>query len=110
NVGTARSPIPTSGIDWRPLWPPVVLDWWAADATLARDRCTTIGSWRDYGYLELDGVVLGPKVEEFGKFLDLPARSGEALELVLAIDDDDPDRELLREHGWLLEDPGRVAT
>jgi hypothetical protein len=110
NVGTSRSQLPTCGISWRPLWPPVVLDWWADGAPLERDRFTTVGAWRDYGYLELDGQVFGPKVEEFTKFLDLPGLAGEELELTLAIDPDDPDIELLRTHGWRLEDPAIVGT
>lgn len=110
NVGTSRSPIPTSGIDWLPLWPPVVLDWWGRGTPVHRDRFTTVAAWRDYGYLELDGRVLGPKVEEFHKFIDLPRRAGEEIELTLAIDPDDPDRELLLDHGWRLEDPDLVAT
>jgi hypothetical protein len=110
NVGTARSKIPTRGIAWRALWPPVVLDWWAGPAMLERDRFTTIGAWRDYGYLELDGQTFGPKVEEFAKFIDLPRIAGEAPELTLAIDPQDPDRELLLDHGWRLEDPSHVST
>jgi hypothetical protein len=110
NVGTSRSPIPTCGIEWLALWPPVVLDWWPAGAPITRDRCTTIAAWRDYGYLELDGKILGPKVEEFAKFIDLPSLCGEPLELALAIDDDDPDRKSLLEHGWLLERPELVST
>jgi hypothetical protein len=110
NVGTPRSRLPTSGIAWQPLWPPVVLDWWTPGAPVRRDRFTTVGAWRDYGYLEFEGEVLGPKVDEFERFIDLPRRSGEQLELALAIDDDDPDRERLAEHGWRLEDPSIVAT
>jgi hypothetical protein len=110
NVGTARSEIPTCGISWRPLWPGVVLDWWQASAPLERDRFTTIGAWRDYGYLELGGQLLGPKAEEFMKFLDLPRVAGEALELTLAIDPDDPDREMLLDHGWRLEQTSLVCT
>ncbi len=109
-VGTPGNPIPTLGIAWRPLWPPVVLDWWPVAGTLRRDRFTTIGAWRDYGYLELDGEILGPKVDEFEKFMDLPARAGEEIELTLAIDDDDPDIDRLRAAGWRLEDPELVAT
>jgi hypothetical protein len=110
NVGTARSPIPTCGIEWHALLPPVVLDWWPASAALERDRFTTVAAWRDYGYLDLDGQVFGPKGEEFMKFIDLPSLSGEELELTLAIDPDDPDRELLLDHGWRLEDPSLVST
>jgi hypothetical protein len=110
NVGSERSAIPTCGIEWHPLWPPVVLDWWSRAARLATDRFTTIGAWRDYGYLEFEGRTLGPKVDEFEAFLDLPARAGEPLELVLAIEPDDPDHERLLDHGWLLRYPETVAT
>jgi len=110
NVGTPRSPIPSCGITWRALWPPVVLDWWTSPAPLERDRFTTVGAWRDYGYLELDGQTFGPKVEEFAKFMDLPRVASEEPELVLAIDPDDPDRELLEAHRWRLEPPTLVDT
>jgi hypothetical protein len=110
NVGTDRSPIPTCGIEWTALWPPVVLDWFAAATPPDGDRFTTVGAWRDYGYIELAGQLLGPKVEEFTKFIDLPRRAGEALELTLAIDDDDEDRSRLLEHGWRLESPSLVDT
>jgi hypothetical protein len=110
NVGSERSAIPTCGIDWHPLWPPVVLDWWNGAPPIATDRFTTIGAWRDYGYLEVEGRTLGPKVDEFEAFLDLPARAGEPLELVLAIEPDDPDHERLLAHGWLLRYPVTVAT
>jgi hypothetical protein len=110
NVGTARSPIPTGGLTWRALWPPVIIDWWTGALPVVRDRFTTVGAWRDYGYLELDGQIFGPKVDEFTKFIELPHVSGEQLELTLAIDDDDPDRELLLGRGWRLEDPSLVST
>jgi hypothetical protein len=110
NIGTSRSALPTLGIEWRPLWPPVVLDWWSAGSAPDRDRFTTVGAWRDYGYLEFDGQILGPKVEEFEKFMDLPRLTGEELELTLAIDPDDPDIERLRHAGWRLADPVIVST
>ena len=113
NVGTERSSIPTCGIEWRALWPPVIIDWWGVGGgpiPIERDRLTTVGAWRDYGYLEFEGLLLGPKVEEFTKFLGLPRAAGEQLELTLAIDPHDPDRELLLGHGWRLEDPSLVST
>jgi hypothetical protein len=109
NVGTPHSLVPTCGLTWHPLWPPVLIDWWAGSAPVISDRFTTVGSWRDYGYLEVDGQCFGPKVEEFTKFIELPRVSGEELELTLVIDHDDPDREVLLEHGWRLEDPARVS-
>ena len=110
NIGTGRSALPVVGIDWHHLFNPVVLDWWAGDVSLDRDRFTTVGSWRDYGYLEWEGRTIGPKVEEFERFIDLPGRTGEGFELALSIDPDDPDLPRLREHGWRVEDAAVVAA
>jgi hypothetical protein len=110
NVGSPRCPLPTLGIRWRPTWNPVVLDWWPPARPVTRDRFTTVADWRSYGYLEFEGQLLGPKAEEFGKFLDLPALAGEAVEIALGIDQDDPDLDLLRRHGWCVESPEAVAT
>jgi glycosyltransferase involved in cell wall biosynthesis len=88
----------------------VILDWWTPGCPVVRDRLTTIGAWRDYGYLDVEGRTLGPKVEEFEAFLDLPSQAGEPLELALAIEPDDPDRRRLSEHGWRLTDPAVVGT
>lgn len=110
NVGTDRSRLPTVGIDWHHLFDPVVLDWWQSDAAVDRDRFTTVGAWRDYGYLEWEGRTIGPKVEEFERFLDLPRRAADEFELVLNIDPEDPDLPRLRAHGWRVEDPSLVDT
>jgi hypothetical protein len=32
NIGTLRSLLPTLGIDWRPIWNPVITDWWKPEA------------------------------------------------------------------------------
>jgi hypothetical protein len=110
NIGTPRCDLPTLGIEWHPTWNPVVLEWWAGEAERTRDRFTTIAGWRDYGYLEFEDQILGPKTEEFRKFLDLPERAEETLEIALSAEPDDPDREVLVECGWRLEDPMVVAT
>lgn len=110
NVGSDRCTLPTCGIEWRGIVNPVVLDWWRAGRPLRRERFTTVASWRDYGYLEYQGELLGPKVEQWQRLLDLPRRSGEPVELVVDLHAQDPDRARLLEHGWLLEDPATVAT
>jgi hypothetical protein len=110
NVGTAACPIPTGGIAWRPLPPPVVLeDWPVTPADL--DAFTTVASWRgSFGRLEHAGHSWGAKAHELRKLLDLPAHAPAPLEIALAIDPgDEADRIALREHGWRLVDPRRVA-
>jgi hypothetical protein len=109
NIGSAGSNVPTLGLDWRPTLPPVVLDWWPPGGPVVRDRFTTLTNWRDYGYLEFDGRVIGPKAEEFYNFISLPQLVGEPLELALNIDGEDPDVDLLIENGWSLEDTGIAA-
>jgi hypothetical protein len=110
NIGTGRSRIPTCGIPWRHTWNPVVMEWWTPGRAVTRDRFTTVGDWRSYGYLEFEGAVLGPKAEEFRKFLELPKLAGEKLGMVLRIDEDDSDLEMLKEHGWQIEPPTVVNT
>jgi hypothetical protein len=107
NIGTARCRLPTLGLPWRPLWNPVVLDWWLPDAPVTRDAFTTLCDWRSQGfdYLAFEGRLLGPKAEEFRAFLDLPARTGEAFEMVSTLDAADPDRELLERRGWRVRSP-----
>jgi hypothetical protein len=110
NIGTPRCSLPTFGLDWHPVWNPVVLDWWSPDGPVTRDRFTTVADWRAYGYLEFEGRILGPKAEEFRKFFRLPSIAGEAVEVALNIDPQDPDLTELRNHGWLIEGPALVAT
>ncbi|HEY7310218.1 MAG TPA: glycosyltransferase [Gemmataceae bacterium] len=110
NIGSSRCSLPTLGICWRPIRNPVLLDWWSPPGPIARDRFTTVADWRSYGYLEHDGAVLGPKAEEFRKFLDLPLLTGEPFEIVLNIDPQDPDLALLQSRGWKIEKPEVVCT
>lgn len=109
NIGTSRCKLPTIGIDWRPIFNPAILDWWKSGAP-TRNVFTTVADWRSFGYLEFDGQVLGPKAEEFRKFITLPALAGEPIEIALNIEPDDPDNAFLAEHGWKIVSPKLVST
>lgn len=115
NVGAADCRIPTCGIRWRHVVPPVVLDDWpVATATNGSptDRFTTVASWRGpFGPITHDGQTFGLKVHEFRKVLDLPARTGLPFEMALAIHPGDvADRDKLLAAGWHLADPATVAA
>ena len=110
NIGTKRCRVPTFGINWRPIWNPVVTDWWSADAPITRQRFTTVADWYSYSYLEFEGKSLGPKSEEFRKFIALPQMSGAAFEIAIDIHPHDQDVLLLQQHGWKLESPTVVGT
>jgi hypothetical protein len=110
-IGAGACPIPTSGIRWRAIRPPVVLSDWPPQASSGCGRVTTVASWRGpFGPVEHDGVRYGPRAHELRRFADLPRRAGRELEIALAIDPpDNDDAELLRGHGWTLTDPSACA-
>jgi hypothetical protein len=110
-IGTPGCPIPTGGIDWRPVRQPLVLDDWPLVDTGDADRFTTVASWRGpYGPIEHGGRTYGVKVHEFRKFIALPRRSGHHFEIALDIHPaDDRDLIALRQNGWQITDPRAVA-
>jgi hypothetical protein len=110
NIGTARSSLPTLGIDWRPIWNPVVTEWWKLEAPRTRDRFTTVaGLWLN-GYQPFEGVMWGPKAEELRRFLRLPALAGEPIEIALESGSGDELVGELAQNGWRLESAEAVAS
>jgi hypothetical protein len=110
NLGHAGCGIPTGGLDWIPLRPPVSLAHWPFAEGGSR-TFRTVGSWRGpYDPVELDGRTLGLRVHEFRKFLDLPSRVEAEFEVALDIDPADcADIEAMRSNGWRLAEPASVA-
>lgn len=110
-IGDADCVVPTSGIDWQPVAPPVVLGEWPVAATEA-GRFTTVATWRGaYGRAEYNGQLYGLKAHEFRRMRDIPRRSPFVFELALAIDQADAaDRAALVDAGWRLVSPDDVAA
>jgi hypothetical protein len=110
-IGSPDCPIPTGGIEWQHVRPPVVLDDWPVADSGEPDYFTTIANWRGpFGPVEHGGRTYGLKVHEFRKFRALPRRSPQRFEIALSIDPaDQADLAALREHGWLIADPHEVA-
>jgi hypothetical protein len=111
-IGTPDCPIPTCGIEWRPVRQPVVLDDWPMVPSPRADRFTTVGTWRGpFGPIEHGGRTYGLKVHEFRKFIALPRRSPHEFEIALDIHPgDERDLGTLRENGWRIVDPREVAA
>lgn len=134
NIGSSDCPIPTSGLNWRPIRQPVVLGQWpvANSHNVARARrertqrallaehairdesrlhFTTVACWRGvFGAVQTAGRTFGLKVHEFRKILDLPCRVPETFEIALDIHTaDQKDRTALVQHGWQLSDPREVV-
>ncbi len=109
NVGTAVCPVPTLGIQWHGVLPPVIREYWSP-LPASGDAYTTIADWRGYAPIEWDGVWYKQKADEFLRVIDLPRRVPCRLEICLSIHPDEPDRQALLDHGWRLSDPDRHAA
>lgn len=109
-IGRPGCSIPTDGIRWHPLPPPVVLDEWT-EGSDGGGAFTTIASWRGtFGPVAHGGRTFGLKVHEFRKFLGLPARVPARFEIALDIHPAEArDLDALRGHGWRIRNPRRVA-
>lgn len=128
NIGHPDCAIPTAGIEWHPLRPPVVLNEWPVSSDGNPDRFTTVATWRGrpFGSQEYAGRTYGLKADEFLRFVELPLRADQTFEVALNLNAPQPllpngpyppevepivhgEVELLRRHQWQLVDP-RVAT
>ncbi len=109
-LGGPDCAIPTGGLAWLPLWPPVVLAHWPAGEELRTDALTTVANWRSYGSIHHQGVHYGQKAHALRPLIELPRQIGERCVLALAIDPAEKvDLEALRSHGWERVDPSAVA-
>ncbi|MGH7265964.1 MAG: hypothetical protein ACREMB_14140 [Candidatus Rokuibacteriota bacterium] len=109
NIGTARSPIPTSGYTWHPTRQPIVIGFWA-DAGPPGPAYTTVGKWSsDDRRVTYRGQAYGwSKRAEWERYLDLPVRAGATFELAMNVGGDDLDR--LDAHAWRVVDPIGVSA
>jgi hypothetical protein len=121
NFGAPDCGVPLGRFDYRPTRQPIVLDWWTSAGRLARNGSrqpsaasafTTISSWQQSGKdVEWNGETYHwSKHLEFLRFIDLPRRTGQPLELALAPGGAQATRlfteavQLLRSHGWWVVD------
>jgi hypothetical protein len=110
NVGSPGCRVPSNGLHWRPLPRPVLMSMWPA---MSDPRCrsfTTISTWKGRGTVQWQGVDSGEKSDNWLRYLDLPAASGQAIEIALRMTsaDQQRDRLLFEDRGWTLSDPGRL--
>ena len=109
-IGSADCGVPTCGLEWIPVKPPVQLEEWPVGSDRG-SRFTSVASWRGaFGPLEYQGRTLGLRVHEFRRFFELPERSPAEFEVALDIDEaENKDLRALRRHGWQLADPREAA-
>ena len=112
NIGTHGCLIPTGGIDWKRIRPPVVLDLWQTANGAEHSRFTTIANWRGpFGPIQHNGKTFGLKVHEFRKFIELPKLCRQRFEIALNIHPADvEDLNRLRSNDWDIIAPKEVAS
>lgn len=109
NIGRPGCQIPTCGIDWKPLPPPVVPELWQLGPAPAGAPFTTIANWGSYGGIEFEGEHYGQKDEEFARLIHLPQHTSVPLELAVSGAGDET-MDGLRAHGWSVRDAGREVS
>ena len=109
-LASGASRIPACGLDWIPTLPPVDLSEWPA-ATSSSGCFTSVATWRGpFDPITVDDDVLGLRVHQFRRFLDVPANVTVPIELALDIDPADAgDRDALLRAGYGLVCPRRVT-
>jgi hypothetical protein len=103
--------LPASPLKWRTFYPPVDTELIRALPAPRRPKFTTIGQWYWGGGVEVDGAFPDlSKKFAFEQYLDLPRRLPAArFELGMNLNRDDPEIARLRERGWSIVSPHRVA-
>jgi hypothetical protein len=107
NLYGADCLLPRPDVAYMPTRQPVVLDLWHSPRAPHRDAFTTIAKWkksRGQRVVCLNGETYQwSKDLEFARFLDLPRRTPQRIELALAtVPPDDVLR--LEQHGWQVAD------
>lgn len=112
NIGAAACSIPTAGLDWLPLAPPVTLEDWPVVPVAKDGRFTTVATWRSpLGTLSHGDVDFGGKHHQWRRFAELPRLSEQKFEIALQIHPGDAsDRTALEASDWRLVDPDQVAA
>src|SRR6184192_368367 len=107
HVGAPDCLVPTCGIRWHPTRQPIVLANWPVRSA-PDGPFTTVMSWKiEPTPPSLGGRVYGGKDVEFERFMDLPSRTPEPLEVALA---GAAPRERIVAAGWRLRDARGVSA
>jgi len=97
------------GLEWQTFLPPIALEYWPVQTDAPKRPFTTIGQWRGQ-YAVWQDAMYGPKADEFLKFVELPRKTTQPLELALLIhESEEEDIAKLRAGGWSLTNPYDVA-
>jgi hypothetical protein len=100
NTGTPRCEIPSGGLPWQGIFQPVVLDLWPPAVNGHDGRFTTVAARAARRPSRLPRKTSGSHSDPWLRFLELPRKTGQELEVALR--DGAPDQDEFRQHGWRL--------
>jgi hypothetical protein len=106
-IGKADCPIPTHGLEWRPLRPPVALPLLPAQFTPQASCFTTVMKWSPRAPLVYEGEEYGQKDVEFWRIAALPSRVETCLEIALG---GAAPYDAIKAAGWHLADAAQVTA
>ncbi len=111
NANAADCRLPSASLDWRTFYPLVDTELLRPVPAPRFPKFTTIGQWYWGGGVEVEGQFPDlSKKFAFEPYLDLPRRVPSArFELAMNFNPDDPEIARLRERGWRVVPPHRVA-
>ena len=111
NANGADCRLPKLPVKWNTFHPLVDTKLVRKQPRPPRPKFTTIGQWYWDGSVEVDGEYPDlSKRTAFEPYLDLPRRVPEAeFELAMNMGDDKVEKQRLRDRGWQVFDPHRVA-
>lgn len=112
NLGAPDCRIPTGGLRWAPLPPPVLLEEWSPPPEPRFDRFTTVGTWRNpLGSLEAGGHSYTLKHHQLRRFAGVPSQSRLPFEIALEIHPEEAaEVASLEESGWSVVEAASVAA
>ena len=101
NVGAPDCRMKLAGLDWKPIFNPVVLDLFDTSPPPAGAPFTTVMNWQAHDPTIYEGQLYGQKDQSFAPLVDLPRRTTVPLEIAVA---GRYPRQQLIDAGWRIRD------
>jgi hypothetical protein len=108
NVAAGTAVTPDLGIDWQPIFDPVVTALHPVEDPPHDAAFTTVMSWQATTPIEYGGRTYGMKDVEFERFIELPRHTSERLEIAVAGANTPLQR--LTSSGWSVRDAHATTT
>jgi len=110
NIGLEGCDVPACGRHWLHYFPPVVLSHWPVFDGNGAGRFTTISGWTGKHMFKFQGRFSGDKAGQWNKFIELPRRTSQEMELAMKFGKVfETEAKRFEEHGWHVIDPKQIG-